>query len=349
MSTPAAQGYRMPAEWEKQRAIWLAWPHHRADWPGKFAPIPLVYGEIVRHLTRSVQVEMLVRDAKQEAHARSIFDAAGVDESRVRYHHIPTNRIWLRDSGPSFITNGTSKAMLHWGFNGWAKYPNHRHDIHVPARMNEALGLTRFIPMHRGKRVVLEGGGIDVNGAGCVLVTEEWLLDPKVQVRNPGFTREDYEQVFADYLGAPHTIWLGDGIVGDDTHGHIDDLARFVNANTVVVASERNKSDANYALLKDNVKRLKKATDAKGKPLNVVELPMPATLTYEGFRLPASYANFLIANDLVIMPTFNDPMDRVALNILAEAMPKHTITGIHCVDFVLGLGTLHCMSQQECL
>ncbi len=349
MQSPAQRGFRMPAEWEPQRAIWLAWPHHRADWPGKFAPIPFVYGEIVRHLAAHVQVELLVRDAKQREQAQGIFMAAGVDDRCVRFHEIATNRIWLRDSGPTFISDGTEKAMLHWGFNGWAKYRNHRHDVSVPERMNEALKLERIVPMHKGRRVVLEGGGIEVNGKGCVMVTEEWLLDPSVQVRNAGFTRDDYEQVFADYLGAPHTIWLGHGIVGDDTHGHIDDLARFVNADTVVIATTRDKTDANYDLLRDNARRLKRATDAKGKPLNVVELPMPKALLYEDFRLPASYANFLIANGLVLVPTFNDPMDRVALSILAELMPKHAVVGIHCVDFVLGLGTLHCMSQQECV
>lgn len=346
--TPAALGYYMPAEWEHQRAVWLAWPHNREDWPGKFDPIPWVYTDIIRLLTRTVRVELLVQNEKLKARAEEALDKAGVDLNKVGFHVIATNRIWLRDSGPSFVVNKAGeKAMINWSFNAWAKYPNHRLDMKVPAQMNDAFPMPRFTPHHKGRRVVLEGGSIDVNGQGVLLTTEECLLSTEKQVRNPGFTREDYEQVFADNLGINKVIWLKDGIVGDDTHGHVDDLARFVDGSTIVIASETNKSDANYTLLQENVKLLKKATDAKGKPFNVVELPMPRPVVFEGERLPASYANFLISNDVVLVPTFNDVNDRIALNLLADLMPKHEIIGIHCTDFVWGLGTIHCMSQQE--
>lgn len=343
--------YRMPAEWEKQEAVWLCWPRNRNDWPGKFAPIPWVFAEMIRHLAARVCVRLVVHDAAAEAAAREILTRAHADLARVEFFHIPTNRGWLRDSGPIFVYDAKKKGpegktMLDWRAFGWAKYPNYRLDDKVPARINERLKLPRIVPMHKGRRVVLEGGGIDVNGAGCLLTTEEWLLSD-VQVRNPGFTREDYEEIFEKYLGVTNTIWLGNGIVGDDTHGHIDDLARFVAVDTVVTAVERDRHDENYAPLQDSLKRLKRARDTKGKALTVVELPMPRPLYFEETRIPASYANFLISNGIVIVPTFNDPNDRLALNILAECFPKHEVIGIHAVDLVWGFGTLHCLSQQE--
>lgn len=332
--------YKMPAEWEPQKAVWLAWPHHKNDWPGKFAPIPWAYGEIIRHLTAHTEIRLLVAKPAQEAQARETLERAHANLDRVRFFHIPTNRCWLRDSGPIFVRGAEGKTMLDWGAKGWAKYPNYRLDDKVPERINDTLKLPRVVPMHKGRRVVLEGGGIDVNGKGALLTTEEWLLSD-VQVRNPGFTREDYEEIFARYLGAPQTVWLGNGITGDDTHGHIDDLARFVSADTVAVVTERNKNDENYAPLRENLKRLKRTR------FNVVELPMPRPLFFEDTRLPASYANFLISNGVVLVPTFNDPNDRLALNLLAECFPKREVIGIHCVDFVWGFGTIHCMSQQE--
>lgn len=353
--------YRMPAEWEKQAAVWLAWPHNKEDWPGKFEPIPWVYADIIRYLTQAGRVRLLVKGAKQREQATGVLERCGVNLDRLDFFDIPTDRIWLRDSGPIFVKKmddgkkkNTSPAtshpllttMLDWRFNAWAKYDNHKKDDKVPAAIEPHFKWQRVQPMHKGKRVVLEGGSIDVNGKGTLLTTEECLLS-KIQCRNPGFTRDDYETVFEKYLGISNVIWLGNGIVGDDTHGHVDDLARFVNENTVVVVSESDKRDDNYGLLRDNVKRLKKSRDQNGKPLNVVELPMPRPVVFEGQRLPASYANFLITNKMVLVPTFNDPADRVALSILAQLMPKHDIVGIHCLDFVWGLGTLHCMSQQE--
>jgi agmatine deiminase len=361
--------WRMQAEWEKQEAVWLGWPHNRGDWPDRFAPIPWVYIEMMRYLTQVVRVRLVVRDERARVQAKEYCRRDGVNLDRVDFYLIPTNRVWLRDCGPIFVkevpssefrvpsqerhlprnsqlATRNSKAMLDWRFNAWAKYPNHKLDDRVPELVNKRLKLARIQPMHNGRRVVLEGGAIDVNGKGTLLTTEECLLS-SVQCRNPGFTRDDYEAVFARYLGVKQVIWLNKGIAGDDTHGHVDDLARFVNPATVVVASEKDKRDDNFTLLQENFRRLKQATDQSGKPLTVVELPMPRPLVFDGQRLPASYANFLITNKLVLVPTFNDPADRTALAILAELFPKHNVVGIHCVDFVWGLGTIHCASQQE--
>lgn len=340
--------YLMPAEWEKHSATLLAWPHNKEDWPDKFSPIPWVYAEIIRYLTQVERVVLLVRNEKEQAQATDICERAGVDTGKIDFHIVPTNRIWMRDSGPIVVKalgNGQQATLLDWKFNAWAKYANHRLDDKVPAALNEVWKMERVQPMHKGKRIVLEGGSIDVNGKGTLITTEECLLSD-VQERNPSFTRKDYEDVFARYLGISNIIWLGSGIVGDDTHGHVDDITRFVSADTVVTVVEKDKEDANYNLLKDNVKRLKSARDQSGKQLNIVELPMPRPVVFEGQRLPASYANFLIANDIVLVPTFNDPADRLALNIMAELFPKREIVGIHAVDLVWGLGTIHCMSQQ---
>ncbi len=356
----ATSHYTMPAEWERHSSTLLAWPHNKADWPDKFAPIPWVYGEIIRCLTKVERVTLIVRNEKEKAQALDVCERSGADVKKIDFHIIPTNRIWMRDSGPIVvkdnglrITDNKKKSssvishlpssnliLLDWKFNAWAKYANHKLDDKVPEALNEMWKLQRVQPVHKGRRVVLEGGSIDVNGKGALLTTEECLLDTKQQVRNPGFTRADYEEVFAKYLGISEVIWLGNGIVGDDTHGHVDDITRFVNANTIVSVVEHDKKDANYALLKDNLKRL-----AKTK-YTIVELPMPRPVIFEGQRLPASYANFLIANDLVLVPTFNDPADREALAILAGLFPKREIVGIHAVDLVWGLGTIHCMSQQ---
>lgn len=339
--------YRMPAEWEPHAATWLAWPHHKNDWPGKFEPIPFVYGEIMRWLTASERVRLVVKSPREEKKARAVLEKCGIDLRRVDFFVIPTNRVWLRDSGPIFVKNEKNKKiMLDWRFNAWAKYPNYAHDDRVPARIEKHFSHARVQPLYKGRRVVLEGGAIDVNGKGTLLTTEECLLS-KTQCRNRGFTREDYETIFAEYLGIKKTIWLGKGIRGDDTHGHVDDLARFVNADTVVTVVEKDKRDDNYAPLADNLKRLKAARDQNGKKLNVVELPMPKPMHFEGTLLPASYANFLIGNNVVLVPTFNDPADRIALGVLAQLFPKREIIGIHAVDLVWGFGTLHCMSQQE--
>lgn len=339
--------FRMPAEWGPHAATWLAWPHHAADWPGKIAPIPWVYAEIVRHLHRHEVVHILVNSAAKEAAARRVLKRAMVNLSQVTFHRWPTDRVWTRDSGPTFLVGPAGeRALLDWRFNAWAKYPNWQNDDAVPARVAEATGLPIRQPTWNGQRVVLEGGSIDVNGRGLLLTTEECLLSD-VQCRNPGMTREDYERVFAETLGVKKVLWLNEGIVGDDTHGHVDDLARFVGPRTVVTAVESDPAEENYSRLQENLDRLRGMTDVDGSTLEVVPLPMPAPVWFDRQRLPASYANFYIANNLVLVPTFNDANDRTALGILAELFPARAVIGIHCVDLVYGLGTLHCLTQQE--
>lgn len=330
----------MPAEWEPHAATLLAWPHQKSDWPGKFAPIPWVYGEIVRTLTRFEPVLLVVQDSKHEAAARRVLQAVDADLGRVRFLRRKTNRGWMRDSGPIVVRADKRPAALDWRFNAWAKYDDYQLDDKLPAAVARAMGWPVIVPEWHDRRVVLEGGSIDVNGSGLLITTEECLLSP-VQERNPGMTRGDYEAVFATYLGIERTIWLGRGIAGDDTHGHVDDLTRFVDRSTVVTVVEWNEADENFVPLRENRERL-----AAERDLTVVDLPMPAPLAFRGRRLPASYANFYIANGVVIVPTFNDPADRTALGILAEIFPDREVIGIHCVDLVWGLGTLHCMTQQ---
>lgn len=351
--TPRQLGYRMPAEWERHRSTWIAWPQNRADWPGKFEPVPWVYADIVRNLAHVEEVNIIVRNDATKDKAHDVLSRSGADLKRVKFHFWPTNRGWTRDSGPIFVRRDSqpdSVAATIWCFNGWAKYPDWTHDRKLPAAIASKLKLKQFTPtvMRDGKpyHVVLEGGGIDVNGQGLMLATEECLLS-EVQQRNPGLTREDLEQVFAEYLGVEKVIWLGSGIAGDDTHGHVDDIARFVARDTVVALLEVDRSDVNYEPLQENLRRLRAATDLNGRKLQVVELPLPRPLIFEKRRLPASYANFYIANDLVMVPTFNDPYDRVALNILASLFPLHEVVGIHCGDFIWGLGAVHCATQQE--
>lgn len=345
----------MPAEWEPHAATWLAWPHNRSDWPGKFDAIPWVFADIIRHLARVEDVNLIVASAREKQAAREVLKRSHVDTKRVKFHIWPTNRIWTRDSGPIFIRNNQTRnnqtvALTNWRFNAWAKYADWKHDNQLPDRIGKKLRLQQFTPLieHNGKphHVVLEGGSIDVNGQGLMLSTEECHLS-KVQQRNPGLARRDLEQLFADYLGVEKVIWLGRGIKGDDTHGHVDDISRFVAADTVLTAVEPNKSDANYEPLQENLRRLRAATNLQGRKLQIVELPLPRPIIFRGQRLPASYANFYIANGLVLMPTFNDPKDRLALNILADLFPDREIVGIHCGDFIWGLGAIHCMTQQQ--
>lgn len=332
--------YRMPAEWEPHASTWIAWPHRLSDWPGKFATIGWVYGEIARTLSRYEKVNIVVRDATQAAIVIRTLKRVDADIANIELHEIPTNRSWLRDSGPIFVEAAGQRTALDWCFNAWAKYPDWQLDDAIPAIVARKLRLPTRQPMHGQTRLVLEGGSIDVNGAGQLLTTEECLLS-SIQERNPGLNRGDYERVFAEYLGVKEVIWLHRGIVGDDTHGHIDDIARFVNPMTILVAVENNRDDENHAILQENRDRL------RGGKCTIVELPMPSPLILSGQRLPASYANFYIANGVVIVPTFNDPNDRIALGILADCFPDRDVIGIHSVDLVYGLGTLHCLTQQE--
>lgn len=347
MHDPEPTDFRMPAEWEPHHGTWLAWPHRRSDWPGRFAPIPWVYGEIVRTLARNETVHLLVQDQTHRDSARKILNSVGANLSQVRFWKLPTNRGWLRDSGPIFVhTPAGEKVALDWGFSAWAKYPDWSLDDRIPEFVARKRDVRSVRPIHRGWRVILEGGSIDVNGAGLMLTTEECLLST-VQHRNPPLDRADYEAIFRKFLGVEKTLWLDRGIAGDDTHGHVDDLARFVGPRTIVLVQEENEADENYIPLRENRDRLEGMTDVSGGKLEVVPLPMPRPLVFRGVRLPASYANFLIANGVVIVPTFNDPADRVAMGILGELFPDREVVGIHCVDLVWGLGTLHCMTQQE--
>jgi agmatine deiminase len=349
-SYPAELGWRMPAEWEPHAATWIAWPQQKDDWPGKFTCIPWVYTEIVRHLHRSERVRILVQSAAAREKTQARLRKAGIDLNRVEFFVLPTDRSWTRDSGPLFVVrqgrNGREVALTHWRFNAWAKYDNWRRDQKVPLFIAEALGLPRFSALAGDRPVILEGGSIDVNGQGLLLTTEECLLS-HIQERNPGLTRADYEQLFARYLGIRKVLWLGRGIAGDDTHGHVDDLARFVAPQTVVVVVEKDRADPNYEPLQDNWQRLQGATTPEGKKLRLVQLPMPEPVWFQGRRLPASYANFYIANDRVLVPTFNDLQDRVALDTLAGLFPGRIVVGIHAVELVWGLGTLHCLTQQQ--
>jgi len=340
---------RMPAEWEKHDATWIAWPHHEPDWPGKLAPIPWVYAEIVRALSEFERVEILCHDEAVADNARVLIGAHGVPDrpDKYRLHIAPNDRVWLRDSAPTMVYRADGVLeLIDWGFNAWAKYDNYAKDADIGKVIQRITGLSRTEAKREdnGERLVLEGGGIEVNGSGMMLVTEEWLLTD-VQIRNPGMTAQDYEEAFAKYLGVTDTIWLGEGAVGDDTHGHVDDIARFASRDTVILAYEQDPSDENHVRSVDNLERLTMA--AKGRELRVVTIPFPRPVMMNGERLPASYANFYIANGAVLVPTFNDPNDRIALNGIAEAFPGRAVIGIHAVDLVWGLGTLHCLTQQQ--
>jgi agmatine deiminase len=355
---------RMPAEWEPHQATWLSWPHELTDWPGKFSPIPWTFAEIVRHLARVERVFLLVENRAAEARVREILRKSGADIGAVDFFRVPTDRSWLRDSGPIGVVAAgphpgmpsrgdpeipargeASLALLNFAFNGWAKYGDHQKDARIVARASRRLGRRVIRPEHKGCRVVLEGGSIDVNGLGTLLTTEECLLGT-IQERNPGFTKGTYAEIFRRYMGITNVIWLKRGIAGDDTHGHVDDLARFVGPSTVVTALEDNPADVNYEPLVENLALLKAAKDQDGCPLRVETLPMPAPIIFDGQRLPASYANFYVANKIVLVPLFNDPADRIALDKLAALFPDREIVPIYSRDLVLGLGTIHCMTQQ---
>ncbi len=347
---PSALGFRLPAEWEPHEATWLGWPHNRADWPGKFAPIPWVYGEIVRRLVPGERVRILVNSKTHEAQARKILTRVGVDLSRVEFFKFPTNRGWTRDFGPIFLRRDAPRretAILNFRFNAWAKYPDWDKDSRVPARAARALGCPLIRARRNGRDLVLEGGSIDVNGRGSLLTTEECLLDSTTQVRNPGMSRAEMEEALRTYLGVTNVLWLGRGIVGDDTHGHVDDICRFVGPSTVVLCAEDDPHEPNYRLLEENRERLEVMRLEDGSKIEVVPLPMPAPLYLDGQRLPASYANFYISNQAVLVPTFNDPKDRTVLGTLTELFPGRAVVGIHAVDLVWGLGTLHCLTREQ--
>lgn len=357
----------MPAEWEPHAASWLAWPHFRGDWPAKFEPIPWVYAEIIRNLSQHERVELIVKDAAAEKVTRKTLKRANALNDNVKFHRWPTNRVWTRDSGCAFVranpeiqiphpsqnrgrmgdpVRSSALSAIKWRFNAWAKYPNWQHDEKIGSRMAEVTGAHEMQPMFGKERVVLEGGSIEVNGCGTLITTEECLLS-RVQQRNRGMKKKNYEKIFAQYLGATNVVWLGSGIVGDDTHGHVDDITRFVSPDTVVTCVDADPASENYAALRENIRRLRDAVTEDGKPLVTIDLPMPAPVYFEGRRLPASYANFYVANGIVLVPVFNDPNDRVALDILADVFPDRDIVPIYCGDLIWGFGAIHCMTQQQ--
>lgn len=355
--SPAADGFRMPAEWEPHRATWLIWPHNRTDWEPKTSAVQWCYAELVRLLVDDEAVCVLFADQAVERRARARLRKAGVDPQRIERYRIATDRSWIRDSGPIFVVRSGSGerdavAVTDWKFNGWARFRSSRRDNLVAARVAQRLGLARFAaesaPASAGQPlpVVLEGGCIDVDGQGSLLATEECLLGRR-QARNPLLSRRELEQALCNYLGARHVLWLGQGIAGDDTHGHVDAVARFVAPGVVAAASEPDPADENHGRLADNLARLSRMTTAGGRPLRVVEIPMPGRLEFGGRRLPASYLNFYIANRRVLVPTFNDPRDRIALALLAPLFPGREVVGVHAVDLVLGCGAVHCVTQQE--
>ena len=344
----------MPAEWEPHAATWIAWPHNPDDWPGKFQPIPWVYCEIVRWLAGVEDVHILVNDQNSEKRARRMLLKSGANMARLHFHPWRTDRVWLRDSGPIFVKSAKDPEQLtvtNWHFNAWAKYSNWHNDDLIPQHVSSLYALPQVEPTVRlpdgtSHRLVLEGGSIDSNGAGILLTTEECLLSD-VQQRNPGVSKAQLEKAFCQYLGIEKVLWLGRGCAGDDTHGHVDDVTRFVGPNTILTAIEPNTADENHLPLAEHLERLREARNLDGKPFEVHTLPMPSPVSFEGQRLPASYANFYICNGAVLVPTFNDPRDRIALNTLAGCFPDRTVAGIHCTDFIWGLGALHCMTQQE--
>jgi agmatine deiminase len=347
-SLPFDLNYRIPAEWEKHEATWIGWPHNKKDWPGKIEPIYWVYGEIVKKISEGEKVRIIVESKEEEKKAKKILKLVHANIKNVGFFQLETNRGWLRDSGPSFIKNKEDKiATVNFEFNAWAKYSNYKKDRKVPKFISDKLNLERYVPVHKDKKVILEGGSIDINGSGTLITTEECLLDNKIQVRNPGFIKTDYEEVFKNYLGISNVLWLGKGIAGDDTHGHVDDLCRFVNKNTVVIVQEENQKDKNYKPLKENKEKLEGMKLEEGAKINVVDLPMPSPVIFNGERLPASYANFYFSNAAVLVPTFNDPKDRIALGILSELITDRPVIGIHAVDLVWGLGTLHCLTHEQ--
>lgn len=338
--SPAAFGFRMPAEWEPHRATWLHWPHNRESWPGKFAPIPQIFAQLTGALISGEIVNINLNDDTMEAEARATLKECGVSSTRVQFHRFFTNDAWVRDCGPIFVKNKSSVAVTDWVFNKWGgKYPPWDEDNKIPRAVAELLGYERF-----EGGMVLEGGSIEVNGCGSLLSTEQCLLNKN---RNPQLKKAEIEQQLRDFLGVKNILWLGEGIVGDDTDGHIDDLARFVGPRTVVAVVEQDSQDENYALLQDNLKRLSKMQDEQGRPLEILQLPMPRPIIYEGQRLPASYANFYIGNETVVIPTFADPQDSVALSLLTQCFPGRKVVGLDALDLIWGLGAFHCITQQE--
>jgi len=337
---------RFSAEWENQEGILLCFPHNGNDWPGKYGAIQWAFIEFIKKISEFEKVFLIVADKKLQEKVSEMLMMAHVSMDKISFIIHKTNRSWMRDSGPIIVQNGSKRETINFNFNGWAKYKNYQLDKFVPSKVANHLNIPLTQAKYKGKPVILEGGAIDVNGKGTLLTSEECLLHPTIQIRNPNFTKEDYEAIFKEFLGITNVIWLGDGIIGDDTHGHIDDLCRFVNEKTIITVVETDTKSPNYAALQDNLERLQKAVLEDGKKPTIVTLPMPKKVEFDGLIIPASYANFLIINKIVLVPTFNDANDRNALNIIADCFPDREIIGISAIDLIWGFGTLHCLSQQ---
>lgn len=344
-ATPREQGWRWPAEWEPHEATWLAWPHKEDSWPGRFEPVPGIFVEMVRALTPGERVEILVLDDAHGASVRDLLASGGVDVARVRLHVLPTDDAWIRDHGPIFVRRpraggGSEVAATTWGYNAWGgKYPPWGKDELVSREIARRLGMPAF-----DGGMILEGGSIDGDGDGTLLTTESCLLNPN---RNPSLGRADIERRLRDVLGIEKILWLGDGIVGDDTDGHVDDLTRFVAPGRVVTVVEDDPADENHRPLRENLARLRSMTDARGRRLEVATMPMPRPQHEQGQRMPASYANFYVANAAVLVPVFDDPGDAAALATIGAAFPGRRIVGIRATELVWGLGAFHCLSQQQ--
>lgn len=341
--TPAALGFTMPPEWAPHRGTWLSWPHKEASWPGNFEPVPGIFAKMVRELAHAEEVHINVSGPDMEENVRTLLARRQAELGRVHFHHNPTNDAWCRDHGPIFVqrtVDGRRKeAIVDWDYNAWGgKYPPYDLDDVIPSRIGAELALPVFHP-----RIVMEGGSIDVNGRGTLLTTEACLLNPN---RNPTLSRAEIEQHLRDYLGVTHILWLGDGIAGDDTDGHVDDLTRFVDPTTVVTVVEEDPADENFEPLQDNLRRLRGMTDQDGRPLRLELLPMPRPLFHDGQRLPASYANFYVANGLVLLPGYDRRGDAKAEAALRRLFPERRIVVIDCTDLVWGLGAFHCVTQQ---
>ena len=335
----------MPAEWEKQKSTWMAWPHNKNDWPKKFDLIPEVFAETIFHISKVQKVNILIESNSLKRKAILVLKNYKVNFSNIKFILCKTDRVWLRDSFPIFVKNNNNKKyLINWDFNSWAKYKNFKNDNSIIFKIKSILKLNVISPEFGKKKVVLEGGAIDVNGKGTLITTEECLLS-RFQQRNPGLKKNDYERLFHDYLGIKKVFWLKKGIIGDDTHGHIDDIARFVSKNKIFIAYERDKKDVNYKILRNNFKIIKKLN--KFKKFKIVKIPMPKPKYIEGTRVPATYLNFYIANKIVLVPIFKDKNDKLVLSIFKKHFKNRKIIPIDCSNLIWGFGAIHCMTQQE--
>ncbi|MDI1322795.1 MAG: agmatine deiminase family protein [Algoriphagus sp.] len=341
--TPAELGYYFPAEFAPHTSTWLSWPHKEESWPGKIETIFPRYAEFIKYVSMGERVNINVAGESMKIFAASHLEAAGVDMNQISFHYFPTNDAWCRDHGPAFLINPNAdvkKVLVKWDYNAWGnKYPPHDLDNQIPILIAQKLGIPCFKP-----GIVMEGGSVEFNGKGTLLTSKACLLNEN---RNPQLNQAQIERFLQDYYGVNHILWVGDGIIGDDTDGHIDDITRFVNADTVVTVVEENKQDENHLILEENLEMLKQMRLENGKQLNIVELPMPSPVIWEDQRLPASYANFYIANHAVVVPTFRDKNDQKALDILTQCFPDRKVVGVDSTDIIWGLGSFHCLSQQE--